>query len=1159
MEQRITMKKLFLINFLIFLYSFTWGQSAPLVLSTKVTINSVTVFTDPYTVTGTTNDVTSNWTASDIAAGDSLYLEDGSELRVYQVVSISSAVGTAFTIVINDLNNTGSLPTTGVGALYRGTTNYDFPVWTAGISETLQSMIDNRFKQRLDSQLFNAGMDYITTDSFSTFISSNFQSVSFSSIPVGSTIWRTTTGNRYQKTSSTAMTLRSSINGANASTILGVTGNTMSFSARLNAHVRLNTTGNPTTATINAPLYNSASSVTVGSEYLIGITAGTNDVTITWNTIYGLYDKDSGFSNLGTTFVPAQSTVEYKFRIVVGAAETIRLQLTDNVATSWDKNITTGTLAAATATRTIPMGGQDLIIDNADDIRLKATGEYYIGSGGGDAPSIDSDNSGFDLGYGSSNELVLHQRAADQVLSKAGAPVDGTDVAWYVGQLLVNTSTGDIYRASSKSTNPDFAGTGSVWVQVGGTGGSVSDSPVRDTITKNSHGFLVGQPVTFVGGILVGSQATTPIIAQAVVTKIISANVVEIGYRGSFTATSHGFTVDSSYYTPNAAGAAVINASKPTKAQFLFRVKDANTLIVSVGDMFDSAGSGGSGSVGTANYLSKWLTPSTQGSSLLYENAGKIMFNTTTPVGTSDITINTTSGNGINMYSTSSAGGPFLMFNSSSPSNIARYNGMVHQLNSVSIAGWGLRAGARGLKMMNYMTTGSNMSFDSLGIGLGGTIGEGLDYTNYAMVIPHATKYVGIGATAPQTNLEVVSSSNVAPMIVRNPTANSYTSYRLYNDQNSGARSLQMAYGGSTYSSALMTNGPIGESGYISTGGFPLVLGTNFTARMVFAPTTGYIGIGTASPTSKLDITHNGIGILQNSIYGLSFVNNSLAGLNAQQQSPPVRWRGSGWKTDATAGSQTVDFMADVLPVQGTAAPSGNWQLKSSINGATYNTILSANSAGNLTVSSNSGVTTTETLATLNRPTAPTIGNETKLAFALAGTDVGVMSSKRESSSAYSMNFFTTTGGLLNTTPAIHLTQNNMVGINKDTASYNLDIKINSGLQFGARIEGSSTAAGMVFQNTTTGTTAADGLSIMTVGNDAAITNAENGDLTLQANTTALIVRKDGFVAFPTKTAAAITALGSVLDGAVVYVTSTDATFTSVGFWGRENGAWVKL
>lgn len=30
-------------------------------------------------------------------------------------------------------------------------------------------------------------------------------------------------------------------------------------------------------------------------------------------------------------------------------------------------------------------------------------------------------------------------------------------------------------------------------------------------------------------------------------------------------------------------------------------------------------------------------------------------------------------------------------------------------------------------------------------------------------------------------------------------------------------------------------------------------------------------------------------------------------------------------------------------------------------------------------------------------------------------------------------------------------------------------------------------------------------------------------------------------------------------DGMMLYVTDTDATFTAVGFWGRENGAWVKL
>lgn len=30
-------------------------------------------------------------------------------------------------------------------------------------------------------------------------------------------------------------------------------------------------------------------------------------------------------------------------------------------------------------------------------------------------------------------------------------------------------------------------------------------------------------------------------------------------------------------------------------------------------------------------------------------------------------------------------------------------------------------------------------------------------------------------------------------------------------------------------------------------------------------------------------------------------------------------------------------------------------------------------------------------------------------------------------------------------------------------------------------------------------------------------------------------------------------------DGDLIYVTSTDATFTSIGFWGYENGSWVKL
>lgn len=36
-------------------------------------------------------------------------------------------------------------------------------------------------------------------------------------------------------------------------------------------------------------------------------------------------------------------------------------------------------------------------------------------------------------------------------------------------------------------------------------------------------------------------------------------------------------------------------------------------------------------------------------------------------------------------------------------------------------------------------------------------------------------------------------------------------------------------------------------------------------------------------------------------------------------------------------------------------------------------------------------------------------------------------------------------------------------------------------------------------------------------------------------------------------------AIASPANGLMIYVTDTDETFTSVGFWGREAGAWVKL
>lgn len=141
------------------LCSFAYAQSAKLIPAMKIRLTGWSSYSDPYIVTGITQDITSNWNASDIMTGDSLYIEDGNELRIYSVTSIVSAVGVNFTIVIDDMNDVGSLPPLAEGALFRTTPTKYFTSFVGGISESLQTMIDNRFAQRLDAILASAAAD----------------------------------------------------------------------------------------------------------------------------------------------------------------------------------------------------------------------------------------------------------------------------------------------------------------------------------------------------------------------------------------------------------------------------------------------------------------------------------------------------------------------------------------------------------------------------------------------------------------------------------------------------------------------------------------------------------------------------------------------------------------------------------------------------------------------------------------------------------------------------------------------------------------------------------------------------------------------------------------------------------------------------------------
>lgn len=111
---------------------------------------------------------------------------------------------------------------------------------------------------------------------------------------------------------------------------------------------------------------------------------------------------------------------------------------------------------------------------------------------------------------------------------------------------------------------------------------------------------------------------------------------------------------------------------------------------------------------------------------------------------------------------------------------------------------------------------------------------------------------------------------------------------------------------------------------------------------------------------------NNALGTTQSSNNGINLINNTLAAVGAQQISPPFRQVGQGWKTNATAGTQTVEHRQYLLPVQGGATPNLTYLMQYQINGAGWNNWMSfstAGSSGTVTIPGNLAVTQTSTFS----------------------------------------------------------------------------------------------------------------------------------------------------------------------------------------------------
>ena len=81
---------------------------------------------------------------------------------------------------------------------------------------------------------------------------------------------------------------------------------------------------------------------------------------------------------------------------------------------------------------------------------------------------------------------------------------------------------------------------------------------------------------------------------------------------------------------------------------------------------------------------------------------------------------------------------------------------------------------------------------------------------------------------------------------------------------------------------------------------------------------------------------------------GLVLLNPTAATSGNQSFSPRLRLSGQGWKTTSVAGSQTVDWIVENQPVQGTTNPSSNLVIASQINGGGYVVVATLSSGGDV-------------------------------------------------------------------------------------------------------------------------------------------------------------------------------------------------------------------
>lgn len=209
-----------------------------------------------------------------------------------------------------------------------------------------------------------------------------------------------------------------------------------------------------------------------------------------------------------------------------------------------------------------------------------------------------------------------------------------------------------------------------------------------------------------------------------------------------------------------------------------------------------------------------------------------------------------------------------------------------------------------------------------------------------AMTVNNAATFNGTNATIAWTELQTARSSGILPYwkltipadtgqtaSTESPGFLTVTGIRTWATSGTVTQQREYLFVAPTYASASASQ-TFTIAATMAISGAP-IQGTN---AILTTPLALWIQGG----ASRFE--RPGIGVT--STDGLVLYNGTAAAVGAQQWSPRLHFVGQGWKTTATAASETVDYIIEAQPTQASATPNENLNFGMQINGAGYNTMF---------------------------------------------------------------------------------------------------------------------------------------------------------------------------------------------------------------------------